>query len=134
MNDSVIPLPFHRLEGEATVRRIAARFYDYMDTTEPDLARLHGLDADGRVEAGVRDRFALFLIEWLGGPEAYSPTHGHPRLRMRHVHVRIDAAMRDAWLRCMARSLDEANVHGDLRAFLDARFAHVADFLHNTQD
>ena len=85
----------------------------------------------GKVSQGSRDRFATFLVEWLGGPTVYSPVHGHPRLRMRHAKLPVDIAMRDAWLRCMTRALDDLSVSGDVRTFLDARFAEVADFLRN---
>jgi hemoglobin len=124
-------MPFHRVGGEARVRELAARFYEHMDEDEPELARLHELDPQGRVSAGVRERFAAFLVEWLGGPMIYSPVHGHPRLRMRHARVRIDTAMRDAWLRCMASAMDDLGVSGEVRTFLDARFAEVAAFLTN---
>jgi hemoglobin len=52
---------------------------------------------------------------------------------MRHAKVPVDVAMRDAWLRCMTRALDDLAVSGDVRTFLDARFAEVADFLRNVQ-
>ncbi len=126
-------MPYHRLGGEARVRELAARFYDHMDEREPALARLHEVDDAGHVSAGTRERFATFLVEWLGGPAAYSPAHGHPRLRMRHARVPVDEAMRDAWLRCMGRALDDLGVDGELRAFLDARFAEVAEMLRNVR-
>ena len=78
-----------------------------------------------------RDRFALFFIGWLGGPQDYVAQHGHPRLRMRHARVAVDQAMRDAWLRSMRTAMDECGVTGDVRAFLDARLGEVADFLRN---
>ena len=34
-------------------------------------------------------------------------------------------------LACMAAAMDRIGVEGDIRAFLDARFAHVADFMRN---
>ena len=126
--------PFARLGGEESVRRLAESFYDQMDATEPELARLHELDAAGRVSRRTRDNFGLFLIEWLGGPRNFSATRGHPRLRMRHGRVAIGESMRDAWLRCMARALDEQGVTGDVRGFLDARFAEVANFLRNVAE
>jgi hemoglobin len=125
-------LPFHALGGEERVRQLASRFYDHMDADEPALAHLHELDANGKVSQGSRDRFATFLVEWLGGPPVYSPVHGHPRLRMRHARAPIDLAMRDAWLRCMSKALDDLAVTGPTRTFLDARFAEVANFLRNT--
>ena len=123
---------FALLGAEDGVRALAEAFYDAMDAHEPALARLHELDAAGRVSRGSRDRFALFLIEWLGGPPDYSAAHGHPRLRLRHARVAVDVAMRDAWLRSMQRALDARGVGGALRGVLDARFAEVADFLRNT--
>ena len=123
--------PFARLGGEEPVRRLAAAFYDQMDATEPELAALHEQGEQGRVSQLSRDHFALFLIEWLGGPRTFSETRGHPRLRVRHARIPIGEPMRDAWLRCMGRALDEQRVTGDVRGFLDARFAEVANFLRN---
>jgi len=116
------------------VRRLAESFYDQMQATEPELTRLHELDEQGRVSRRSRDNFGLFLIEWLGGPRNFSATRGHPRLRMRHGQVAIGQAMRDAWLRAMKRALDEQGVTGDVRGFLDARFADVANFLRNVPE
>jgi hemoglobin len=124
--------PFQRLGGREPVLRLVERFYDAMSEREPALARLHECEADGRVGRRARDRFGLFLIGWLGGPQDYIAQHGHPRLRMRHGRVTVDTSMRDAWLRCMALALDDEGVSGEIRAFLDARFAEVADFLRNT--
>src|SRR5688572_17331718 len=108
--------PFERLGGEAEVRAIAERFYDLMSEREPELARLHPCDDDGRVAREPRDKFALFFIGWLGGPQDYVARHGHPRLRMRHGRVLVNVAMRDAWMRCMRGAIDERVKDADLRA------------------
>jgi len=123
--------PFLRLGGADAVRALTEAFYDAMDANEPALAKLHELDAQGRVSRAMRDRFGMFLIGWLGGPQTYMATHGHPRLRMRHARVPVDASMRDAWLRCMKAAMDARKVDGEVRSFLEARFAEVADFLRN---
>ena len=133
-NDGEEEVPFHGVGGEARVRELAARFYDHMDADEPALARLHKLDEDGRVTKGSRERFATFLVEWLGGPMVYSPVHGHPRLRMRHGRVPVDVKMRDAWLRCMTKAMDDLGIEGDVRRYLDGRFAEVGEFLRNVED
>lgn len=125
--------PFAAL-GEAKVREVVEHFYDAMSRIEPELAALHVCDPDGRVCRESRDRFALFLVGWLGGPQEYMARHGHPRLRMRHAHVPVDARMRDAWVRCMQVALDECGVAGNVRRFLDGRFLQVADFLRNVQE
>ena len=125
--------PFLRLGGEEAVKALAEAFYDAMDSTEPALARLHVLEEDGKVSRGTRERFGLFLIGWLGGPQHYMERHGHPRLRMRHGHVPVDTAMRDAWLRCMNRAMDARGITGNVRRFLEERFSQTADFLRNTE-
>lgn len=123
--------PFALLGGADRVRALVEAFYDVMPAAEPALAAVHRCDPDGRIDRGSRDRFALFLIGWLGGPQDYIAQHGHPRLRMRHARVAVDVAMRDAWLRCMTHALDELAVDGEIRRYLDQRFAEVADFMRN---
>lgn len=111
---------------------LSERFYDVMETDEPELARLHRMEA-GRVDATSRERFGLFLVGWLGGPQDYMAQHGHPRLRMRHASVPVDIAMRDAWLRCMYKAMAGTPMHDAVRRYLENRFAEVADFLRNTE-
>lgn len=123
--------PFARLGGEAKVRAIVERFYDAMTDLEPALAALHRCDPGGRVNRETRDRFGLFFIGWLGGPQDYMAQHGHPRLRMRHARVPVDDAMGRAWMRCMGVAMDAEGVTGDVRAFLDQRLGEVAAFLRN---
>lgn len=125
--------PYELLGGEPAVRKLVEHFYDAMGRSEPELTRLHKCDEHGKVSRESRDRFALFLIGWLGGPEDYMKLHGHPRLRMRHGRVPVDTTMRDAWLRAMVTAMDEVGVSGPVRSFLDRRFAEVADFLRNTE-
>lgn len=125
--------PFHRLGGADGVRALVEEFYDAMGVHEPVLTALHQCDEAGKVSRVSRDRFALFLIGWLGGPDDYMAQHGHPRLRMRHANTPVDEAMRDAWLRSMAKAMDVRKVTGDVRSYLDARFAEVAEFLRNTR-
>ena len=123
--------PFEQLGGADRVRALVEKFYDVMSEREPALAQLHPCTPDGKVAQPSRDRFALFLIGWLGGPEDYVQQHGHPRLRMRHARVPVDAKMRDAWLRSMTAAMDAEGVTGEVRGFLEDRFAEVADFLRN---
>ena len=125
--------PFDAL-GRDAAEALAKRFYDYMDANEPELVAVHPQDEPGRVSHETRERFTSFLVQWLGGPDAYSRTHGHPRLRMRHGHVQIGSSQRDAWLRCMNAALDHPEVSPDVRAYLERRFAEVADFLRNRGD
>lgn len=123
--------PYAMIGGREAVLALAEAFYDAMERSEPALTAVHETDEHGNVSRKARDRFGLFLVGWLGGPPDYMQQHGHPRLRMRHAHVPVDSQMRDAWLRCMQAALDACEVAGPVRAFLDQRFAEVADFLRN---
>lgn len=123
--------PYELLGGREAVLALSEAFYDAMEEQEPELTRLHRLNPQGGIHPEVRERFGLFLVGWFGGPQDYSQKHGHPRLRMRHGQVPVDEAMRDAWVRCMDRALTARGVQGPLRAYLDHRFAEVANFLRN---
>jgi hemoglobin len=123
--------PYRELGGRENVLALVERFYDIMEQNEPALAALHQLDAPGKVSRRSRDRFASFLVGWLGGPDDYVRDNGHPRLRMRHGRVPVDSAMRDAWVRCMGAAMDDCHAPPSARAFLRQRFAEVADFLRN---
>jgi hemoglobin len=123
--------PYDLLGGREPALALAHAFYDAMERDEPELTALHRRADGGGVHPEVRERFALFLVGWLGGPQDYVAQHGHPRLRMRHARVPIDERMRDAWMRSMGRALDACGVQGDLRAFLEQRFLEVADFMRN---
>lgn len=110
---------------------LAEAFYDAMEAHEPELTALHERDEQGKVSRGARERFGLFLVGWLGGPQTYMEKHGHPRLRMRHGHLPVDTRMRDAWLGSMAHAMDARGISGALRGTLEDRFAAVAEMLRN---
>ena len=126
--------PYDALGGREVVLRLAGAFYQHMAKYERPLAEVHELDDTGAISERSVERFGRFLVEWLGGPAEYSPREGHPRLRMRHAHLRIESSFRDAWLRCMQAALNEVGAEGEVRAFLDQRFFDVADFLRNHPD
>jgi len=123
--------PYLRLGGPEGVRALAEAFYDAMEQHELALTAVHQLDAPGKISRTSREHFGTFLVFWLGGPQDYLQTRGHPRLRMRHMQVAVTEAMRDAWLRSMQLAMNARGVEGPLRMFLDGRFAEVAEFLRN---
>lgn len=80
---------------------LADRFYDSVATD----AELLSMYPDPVDLTGARERLALFLGQYWGGPTTYSDQRGHPRLRMRHNPFVIDATARDSWMRHMTHAV-----------------------------
>ncbi len=106
--------------GEATFRLLVDRFYEAVESD----AVLRPLYEDEDLGPGgaARDRLAMFLMQYWGGPTAYSEQRGHPRLRMRHSAWHIGERERDAWLTHMTTALDTLDLpaaeHEQLRNYL----------------
>nr|WP_209311329.1 globin [Streptomyces spiramenti] len=92
---------YEQVGGEETFRRLVRRFYEGV-AGDPVLRPMYPEEDLGPAE----DRFALFLMQYWGGPRTYSDNRGHPRLRMRHVPFRVDREAHDAWLRHMRDAID----------------------------
>jgi|RhiMethySRZTD1v2_1073278.scaffolds.fasta_scaffold03485_11 hemoglobin len=120
--------PYTALGGDEAVRALVTTFYDTMDR-ESAFVSIRALHKPSLDEA--REKLYEFVCGWLGGPPHYEKKYGHPRLRGRHMPFPIGEAERDLWLACMKSALDERGVSGEIRAFLDQRFAHVANFMRN---
>ena len=120
--------PYQRLGGEAGVRELVERFYDYMDSLS-EASLIRGLHAKSL--KGSREKLFLFLSGWLGGPDLYVQKYGHPRLRARHLPFSIGQAERDQWMLCMRRALADMDIAQELRAQLEASFWKTADFMRN---
>lgn len=121
--------PFDSIGGVERVRELVNRFYHHM-AGDAAFASTRALYPEGDLRDS-KEKLFEFLVGWLGGPQLYVQKHGHPRLRGRHLPFAIGGVARDHWLTCMSRAMDEMVITGDLRAFLDQRFRHVADFLRN---
>jgi len=101
--------------GEATFRLLVRRFYSGV-AEDPVLRAVYpDEDLDGAIE-----RLTLFLIQYWGGPDTYSATRGHPRLRLRHQPFSIGRAERDAWLGHMTAAVESLELAPAVRdAMLD---------------
>ena len=124
--------PYVLLGGETAVRKLVDRFYELMDSL-PQAQQIRAMHPqDLSVSA---DKLFMFLSGWLGGPQLYIEEFGHPRLRMRHMHVPVDEAARDAWMLCMKRALEEMNIEDEMlkKQLLHSLFK-TADFMRNQGD
>lgn len=112
---------FQAVGGQPFFDRLVERFYEHVATDEV-LLRLYPEQDD---LGPARERLALFLGQYWGGPTTYSDERGHPRLRMRHAPYVIGEDERDHWLHAMFDALDhtlpETPLDDELRAVVDER-------------
>lgn len=120
------PTPYDELGGDDAVRILVDEFYDIMEAESPIVRGMHPADL-----AESRLKLYEFMSGWLGGPALYTQKRGHPRLRARHMPFAIDQHAVDEWLRCMGLAMDRREVRGVLRDFMDAKLAHLANFMRN---
>jgi hemoglobin len=122
---------YERIGGFDTIDLLVETFYRNMD----DLPEARDIRAIHAEDLGpTRAILKTYLSEWLGGPKDYSAKKGHPRLRMRHGHLKIGPAERDAWLLCMNAALDQTIANAGVREALRVNFAKLADWMRNDPD
>jgi hemoglobin len=112
--------------GLETFRALVDAFYQGVET-DPILRPMYPEDL-----TESREHLALFLAQYFGGPTTYNERRGHPRLRMRHLPFKVDAAARDAWLLHMRAAVDTVAIPEPSRGTMLAYFQQVADFLVNS--
>lgn len=118
--------PFEEIGGAYAVRALSDAFYDVIEEDSPTLRAM--LPASTK---NTRNKLAMYLSGWLGGPPLYEEKWGHPRLRMRHMPFSIGDAEADEWMRCMRLAMDRAGITEPLRTFLDERLAQLALHMRN---
>jgi len=113
--------------GEATIRTIVGTFYAGV-AEDPVLRPMYPEEDLGP----AADRFALFLMQYWGGPTTYSDTRGHPRLRMRHAPFAVTPAAAQRWLVHFRAGLDAAELTPEQDAQFWDYVTHAAQFMVNT--
>ena len=94
---------FTAVGGQLFFDRLVDRFYVRV-AADDVLLRLY---PDQEDLGPARERLALFLGQYWGGPETYSEQRGHPRLRMRHMPFTIGDEEREHWVHAMEEALEE---------------------------
>jgi hemoglobin len=114
------------LIGEEGFNRLVSAFYRRVET-DPILRPLYP-EAE---LSGAERRLRMFLIQYFGGPTAYSEERGHPRLRMRHAPFVIGERERDAWVTNMLAAMDEAAIPEPAYTTMKDYFEKGASFMMN---
>jgi hemoglobin len=115
--------------GQEGFTRLIAAFYRQVPTDDV-LGPLYPKED----LAGAEERLRLFLLQRFGGPQTYSQSRGHPRLRMRHTPFAITKAARTRWLELMHNAFREAKLPAEVEALLGRYFNDTATFLLNQPD
>jgi hemoglobin len=118
---------YDEVGGEAFFAALVDRFYQQV-ALDPVLRPLYPAGELGE----SRRALTGFLVQYWGGPAAYSDERGHPRLRMRHAPFVIGPAQRDAWLGHMAASVRFSGADVGIQERLVAYFEMAATHMVNT--
>lgn len=123
--------PYVRLGGEAGVRRLVERFYEFMDTLPEagTIRAMHAADLSPMV-----DKLAVFLTGWMGGPERYSERFGRVIIPAAHQPFSIGSEERDQWLRCMRCALESVQAEHELIELLMPAFGQMANMCRTRSD
>jgi hemoglobin len=116
---------YELIGGMETFRRLAEAFYNRVDA-DPFLRPMFP-----RNLSGAKERQALFLAQFFGGPTTYSEKRGHPRLRMRHRPFDIGPAERDAWVNHMLAAMEEVGIEEPAYTTMRRYFEDAGTFLIN---
>src|SRR5437899_13108839 len=106
-----------------TFRRLADAFYERIEQ-DPFLRPMFPNEL-----ARPRERQALFLAEFFGGPAGYTQKHGKTSLVCRHAPFAIGPAEVRAWLGHMFAALDAVDIPEPERATMRQYFEATAPTL-----
>ena len=105
--------------GQAGIRRLVDSFYDIMgsDSRYRPIYEMHPADKDMS-----RDKLALFLCGWMGGPRPFVEKYGSISIPNAHRQPKITEVERDLWLDCMACALALQDYPSSLVEYLQRQF------------
>lgn len=119
---------FKMLGGIEGARKLADCFYNTIASL-PEAQRIR--DMHPQDLAPIREKFALFLCGWLGGPPLYKEKIGPLDLTGLHAPLEIGETEKEVWLSCMKYALEKQEIEDGLKKYLMERFRAPAEKIHN---
>lgn len=119
---------YEAIGGAQTIDKIIPIMYKYIEQ-DPDLIPIF----PGDFKESARKQ-QLFFTQFLGGPPIYTEERGHPMLRRRHLPFEITPTRRDAWLSCLSKALEEAEVIEPYRTIIFKRLSMTAEHMMNSPE
>ena len=126
MSEQAGPTIYRRVGGIDAFRRLTSEFYDRVEQ-DP---LLRPMFEEATMEE-PKERLALFLCMYFGGPLDYVLKRGAPMLPFRHARFAIGRAERDAWVRHMTAALEVVGIEEPLQTEMRESLARTATFLIN---
>jgi hemoglobin len=126
---SAITTPYILIGEEAGTRALANAFYDEM---ENNIHLKELLDVHQQPMDEIREKFFKYLSGWLGGPPLYENEYGHPRLRARHLHVKVTQKQSALWMLCMNNAINNTVNDEALKSYLRKAFGQLATHMVNS--
>src|SRR5258706_2098096 len=121
--NSEMPGLYDALGGKDGCRQLSEAFYARV-ARDPILRPLFPAHMRCAIDA-----FAAFLIQFLGGPGEYAERRWWLSLQESHLRFKIGQKERNAWMKCMTKTLDilpvEEPVHCVLRSFFEQSSAFL---------
>lgn len=112
--------------GEERLNSVVEAFYDLVFVS-PVISHLFQND---KTEIATKQK--AFLTQFLGGPQLYTQTYGHPRMRMRHLPHAITQEAATEWLKCMKSAIDQQEMEESLKTALYNCFPPIAQHMINS--
>ncbi len=95
---------FQAAGGQLGIRKLVDAFFDIM-ATNPAYRKIYEMHPPD-IELS-RDKLALFLCGWTGGPRLFLDKYGQIAIPRVHCHLGITEVERDMWLACMHDALSQ---------------------------
>lgn len=131
MTEAQQQTPYSVMGGEKSIQILVDRFYFYMDTLveTKELRAIHATDLNE-----TNAKLFKFLSGWLGGPDLFQQTYGHPRLRQRHFSFAVTQQARDQWTFCMHKALYDISMPDELRNNIKQALDDLATHMINSHE
>lgn len=106
---------FQAAGGQAGIHKLIDTFFDIMGS-DPAYRRIYDWHPDD-IDVS-RDKLALFLCGWTGGPRLFPEKYGPIAIPVVHRHLNVTEVERDMWLACMKEALAQQNYPESLQQYL----------------
>lgn len=112
--------------GDQNLKQLVDGFYQLVEK-DPTISSLFKDDFET-----IKHKQFLFLTQFLGGPQRYTQTFGHPKMRMRHLPHKITVEAKEAWLKCMKTAINNLPIDSNFKEVLYNCFPPVAQHMVNS--